>query len=162
MQAAKRNWTAIVAIVVATVAIAAGAHAFSGDDDKKAKSAGSAATKADVAAKKAEHAKRVAMFKKEFTASKVSLGSVIACAETATKGRAHAADVELGRDGKLHFVVGLLVADKFVEVEIDPASGKVLDQEDDDEEDGIEDDDDDDNGNDDDGDDGDDDDAPND
>jgi hypothetical protein len=146
MQPAKRKWTAkwtalvtIVAIVVAGMAVGAGAYALSGNDEKQAKDAKSAGTKPDGAAKKAAHTKRVALFKQELTASKVALGSVIANAEAATKGRAHAADVELGRDGKLHFVVGLLVADKFVEVEIDP-SGKVLAEEDDDEEDGEEDD----------------------
>lgn len=55
---------------------------------------------------------RLAAFRKEFAGCKTPLAAAIAAAEESTKGRAHAADVEFGRDQKLHLVVGLVVGDE--------------------------------------------------
>ena len=68
-----------------------------------------------------------------------------------TKAGPNAADVELGRDQKLHLVVGVLAGERLIEVIVDPDTGKVVktlddeaDEDEDGDEEGDEDDDDDD------------------
>ncbi len=131
-------WLAVVALALtALTAVGASplrARAMGGDDAKKP-------------AVKEAHAERLATFKKEFAACKTSLSAAIETAEAATQGRAHAADIELGRDRKLRLVVGVLAGEKLIEVIVDPDTGKVvktLDDEADEDEDGDEEGDDDD------------------
>lgn len=72
---------------------------------------------------------------------KTPLSEAISIAEKERKGKAHGADVELGKDGKLKIEVRLLVGDKFEEVYVDhetkkvivPEKGKGHDDDDDDE-----------------------------
>lgn len=154
----KRHGVVASLLVGLALALFGGAQLLArtgGDDGKKAPAAKSAPAKPDAAARKAAAAARIAAFKQQFGECKTSLASAIAAAEASTKGRAHAADVEFSRDHKLSIVIGLLVDDQFVEVGVDPASGKVSpaksddadsdededDREDDGEDDGEEDDD---------------------
>src|SRR5262249_50223327 len=79
-------------------------------------------------AKEAEakaRAEHLAAFKKAFPALKLPLSQAIALAETETKGKAHSADVDLGKDGKLHIEIGLVVGDEFKRAYVDPETKKV-------------------------------------
>ncbi len=135
MKFLKSKWLGALAFVaLAGLAVAqVRAYASGGDDTKKPAPASSAKQDgAKAAASKAAYAARLATFKKELAGCKTSLIAAITAAEASTQGRAHAADVELGRDQKLHLVIGLLVGEKLVEVSVDPVTGKVMKTVDDD------------------------------
>lgn len=129
------RWLAVAALAfVALTAVGVAqlrAGGLGGDDAKEPaigakQEAAKAAVAAKQAARKAAYATRLATFKKEFASCKTSLAAAIVTAEAATQGRAHAADVEFGRDQKLHLVVGVLAGEKLIEVIVDPATGKVV------------------------------------
>ena len=68
----------------------------------------------------------MAALKKTLPMLKTPLSEAIAIAEKEMKGKAHGADVELAKDGKLRIEVRLLVGDKFQEVYVDQESKKVI------------------------------------
>ena len=68
---------------------------------------------------KSSRAEHMAAFAKAFPSLKTPLSEAITIAEKARNGKAHGADVELGKDGKLTIEVRLLVGDKFEEVYVD-------------------------------------------
>ena len=100
--------------------------------------------KAREAAMKAREA-HWAAFKQALPSLKMPLSEAIALAEKDTKGKAHAAEVELHKDGKLVIDVELLVGGAFQEVMVDPDTKKVS-PDDEDDEDGDDEEDDDDEG----------------
>jgi uncharacterized membrane protein YkoI len=98
------------------------------------------AAKAKVAAARAA---KIATLTKTISASKTTLGAAIAAAEKETGGVAAEAEMEMEDDGSLEIEVVILKDGKVLEVEIDPATGKVMEvEEEDDEDDDDEDDDD--------------------
>jgi hypothetical protein len=138
-------WVGVATLCGATLWVSTAAG---GGDDKKAPAAKAMPTEAQIAEAKAKQAARIAAFKKEFATCKTTLAAAIATAEASSKGKAHGADVELTKDLKLRITVDLLVGEKFVEVVVDPATGKPMaaSDDDDDDDDGDDDDDDDDDG----------------
>ncbi len=137
-------WIGVAALCGATLWVSSAAR---GDDDKKPPAAKAAPSEAQIAEAKAKQAARIAAFKKEFATCKTTLAAAIAAAEASSKGKAHGADIGLTKDLKLSITVDLLVGEKFVEVRVDPATGKPMaasDDDDDDDDDGDDDDDDDD------------------
>jgi hypothetical protein len=112
----------------AALAAAAGLVLVSGawtaqDAGKKPMPQQGKAQASEAAAKaRAEH---MMALKKALPMLKTPLSEAIALAEKDRKGKAHGADVELGKDGKLMIEVRLLVGDKFEEVYVDQETKKV-------------------------------------
>jgi hypothetical protein len=81
---------------------------------------------------------RLDALKKAMPTLKLPLSEAIALAEKEMKGKAHGADIELLKDGKIQIEVRLLVGDRFEKVYVDhetrkvtPSSGKDDDDDDD-------------------------------
>jgi uncharacterized membrane protein YkoI len=64
--------------------------------------------------------------KKSLPMLKTPLSEAITIAEKERKGKAHGAEVEIAKDGKLKIEVRLLVGDKFEEVYVDHETKKVM------------------------------------
>lgn len=75
------------------------------------------------AAKEKAHAERLATFVKGFPAAKVTLAAAVESAEKATKGHAYDVAFHLEKDGTLALTVGVVVAEKFFTVDVDPTTG---------------------------------------
>src|SRR5262245_16118887 len=109
------KWCAVLAAVASPVTLAG---AWSSQDPGKKTQAQEAAAKARM-----EH---MAALMKALPTLKTPLSEAITLAEKERKGKAHGADVELGKDGKLKIEVRLLVGDKFEEVYVDHETKKVI------------------------------------
>ena len=146
MDVRKRWWFGVLAIAIAVMAAFGGATLRAQQekivvaDGAKAKAV--TTDKAKEAAKAEATAARatlLAEFRKQFAACPTSLATAIAAAETSSKGKAHHADVGFNKQHQLQIVVGMVVGEKFVEVAVDPKSGKVLAAAEDDEDEADED-----------------------
>src|SRR5262245_21662594 len=122
-----------------------------GGAERGAKVDGAKAKGADEA--KAERARvraeRLAKFKKDFPAAKVSLAAAVKSVEEANPGaRAYSVSYGLSKSGELTLEVGLLVGSAFASAKVDPKTGAPSTvrqgDDDDDDDDGDDDDDDDD------------------
>jgi len=109
------KWCVALAAVAGLVMLAG---AWSNQDASKKGQSQEAAAKA-----RTEH---MAAFVKALPTLKTPLSEAIAIAEKERKGKAHGADVELGKDGKLKIEVRLVVGDKFEEVYVDHETKKVI------------------------------------
>jgi uncharacterized membrane protein YkoI len=117
------KWCVALAAFVGVVFLSG---AWTAQDKKpvpqQGKAQASEATAKDHAARMAEH---MAALKKALPTLKTPLSEAISIAEKERKGKAHGADVELTKDGKLQIEVRLLVGDKFEEVYVDHETKKV-------------------------------------
>ena len=121
------RFTKVFAALAAIVGIALLSGAWLTQDPGKEKQdpkvqAKEAAAKEAAMKARAEH---MMAFKKAFPTLKVPLSQAITLAETETKGKAHSADIELGKDGKLKIEIGLLVGDEFKRAYVDNETKKV-------------------------------------
>ena len=113
--------------ILALIAVA-GIAGFSGAWSSVQGGAGKQANPGKVQGKKANakgRAEKQAALKKVLPTLKTSLGEAIALAEKESTGKAYSADIELGKEGKPAFKVGLLVSDKFTYASVDPETKKV-------------------------------------
>ncbi|MSR63514.1 MAG: hypothetical protein EXS08_13815 [Planctomycetes bacterium] len=141
------RFTRCLAALAAIVGLALLSGAWLTQDPSKPQQPDKVQAKEAAAKARAAH---LAAFKKALPLLKTPLSEAIALAEKETKGKAHYADVELGKDGKLHLQVGLVIGDEFKSAQVDPETKKVTlakggdEDEEGDEEDDDDDDDDDD------------------
>jgi hypothetical protein len=135
------KWSLALVAATGLVFVASASTPMSQDSGKKGtptEQSKEKEAKAKEAAMKAREERRAA-FMKALPTLKTPLSEAIALAEKETKGKAHAAEVELGKDGKLTIEVELLVGEAFQEALVDPDTKKVTldaDEDDDDEDDG--------------------------
>jgi hypothetical protein len=141
------NWCLALVAATALAFVVSASSPMSQDSGKKGSETEQSKekeAKAREASMKAREEQRAA-FKKALPTLKTPLAEAIALAEKETKGKAHAAEVELGKDGKLTIEVELLVGEAFQEALVDPDTKKVSldtdEDEDDDEDDGEDEDD---------------------
>jgi hypothetical protein len=114
------KWGLPFLVIAALIATGSAVHRLVAQE--RSASQGEKSSKDD---KGKENPERVAAFRKAFADSKTTLVQAINAAETETKGKAHAAEFQLGKDGKLELYVGVVTADKLSIAIIDPATGKV-------------------------------------
>lgn len=124
--------------------VGGGGAALALQDAKPAGEAKRAAPQ-DPAARKQARAEHLSRLSKELAGVPTTLAQAVQTAEQATGGKAVEAEIELEDDEGLEIEVVVLKDGKLIEVEIDPATGKVTEtEEEDDDGDGDDDDGDDD------------------
>ena len=132
--------------VVATVlglTIVSGSALSQGGDKPKQEPPKTQPKPMDKEAKEKARAEHMAAFAKAFSTLKMPLSEAIGLAEKDRKGKAHGADVDMTKDGKLRIEVRLLSGDKgdkWEEVYVDPTTKAVTvaDKHDEDEDEGEE------------------------
>ena len=119
--------SSVVLAAVASLALLLGAWTTQNAPKQDAGKKPAPADKPAVAQKSTEQsrAERMAAFAKAFATLKTPLSEAITIAEKARNGKAHGADVDLGKDGKLKIEVRLIVGDKFEEVYVDQDTKQV-------------------------------------
>src|SRR5262245_33903963 len=118
------KWCVALAAVAGLVTLAG---AWSSQDSGK-KATGAPAVQKPLNREAAALARKehMAALMKALPTLKTPLSEAITIAEKERKGKAHGADVELGKDGKLKIEIRLLVGDKFEEVYVDHETKKVI------------------------------------
>lgn len=84
-----------------------------------------AAAQGDKAAQEKARAEHMTALRKAFAAAKTTLAQAITAAETEAKGKAFAAEFELGKDGKTEYHAYVVSGEKVQVAIVDPTTGKV-------------------------------------
>jgi hypothetical protein len=114
-----------VAATVVGLTVVSGSAFSQGGDKPKQEPPKTQPKPMDKEAKEKARAEHMAAFAKAFATLKMPLTEAVGIAEKDRKGKAHGADVDMTKDGKLRIEVRLLSGekgDKWEEVYVDPAT----------------------------------------